>query len=337
MLSCRAKSVFIFAASLSLFCGACWKDEKTPSRGRAVSDISAATGVAVTSATVADAEARGVGDSAESGGENSGSATAPVAVLLQADWAATPSLASKTSPVADAVIASSASGAALSSEPPRPIFRADDPFLPQREAMIDLQIRGRGVDNPTVLAALRRVPRHEFVRAEDLSLAYADQPLIIGHGQTISQPYIVGYMTELLALRADSRVLEVGTGSGYQAAIAAEIAREVVSIEIIDALARPAAERLRRLGYRNITVLSGDGYFGWPPAAPYDAIIVTAAAEHVPPPLLAQLKLGGRMAIPVGRTGWTQNLLLVEKLPDGKILTRNLLPVRFVPLTRERR
>jgi protein-L-isoaspartate(D-aspartate) O-methyltransferase len=160
--------------------------------------------------------------------------------------------------------------------------------------------------------------------------------LPIGHGQTISQPYIVAYMTEILRIEPGNRVLEVGTGSGYQAAILAELAKQVVSIEIIKPLAQTAAKRLERLGYRNITVLDGDGYFGWESAAPYDAIIVTAAATHVPPPLVAQLKPGGRMAIPVGETAWTQNLLLIEKDKDGKLTTRNLIPVRFVPLTRER-
>jgi protein-L-isoaspartate(D-aspartate) O-methyltransferase len=175
------------------------------------------------------------------------------------------------------------------------------------------------------------------VPADALSQAYRDHPMPIGHGQTISQPYIVGYMTELLDLKPDDRVLEIGTGSAYQAAILAEIVREVVSIEIIDALAQSAAKRIRSLGYKNITVISGDGYFGWEERAPYDAIIVTAAAKHVPPPLVKQLKPGGRMAIPVGRTHWTQNLMVVEKALDGSVKSRDMLPVRFVPLTRKRR
>jgi len=159
--------------------------------------------------------------------------------------------------------------------------------------------------------------------------------LPIGHGQTISQPYIVGFMTEKLELEPGDRVLEVGTGSGYQAAILGELVEEVISIEIIEPLARAAAQRLERLGYGNITVLYGDGYYGFEDAAPFDAIIVTAAAAHIPPPLNRQLKPGGRMAIPVGRSGWTQNLLLVEKDSDGEISTRNLMAVRFVPLTGE--
>ena len=202
-----------------------------------------------------------------------------------------------------------------------------------RAAMVRTQIASRGVRNEAVLATLGRVPRHEFVPADQLRAAYEDAPLPIGHGQTISQPYIVAYMTEILRIEAGHHVLEVGTGSGYQAAILAELAKEVVSIEIIKPLAQDAAKRLQRLGYRNITVLHGDGYFGWENAAPYDAIVVTAAATHVPPPLVAQLKPGGRMAIPVGETAWTQNLLLIEKDKDGKLTTRNSIPVRFVPLT----
>ena len=212
-----------------------------------------------------------------------------------------------------------------------------DKFEVKRKAMVTQQIEKRGVKDQRVLHALRRVPRHEFVPASERSIAYEDYPLPIGHGQTISQPYIVGFMTELLQLKPGDTVLEVGTGSSYQAAILAEIVKEVVSIEIIDALAKSAAKRLERLGYKNITVASGDGYFGWKERATFDAIIVTAAADHIPPPLLRQLKVGGRMAIPVGRTGWTQNLLLVEKQEGGKFITRNILAVRFVALTREKR
>ena len=202
--------------------------------------------------------------------------------------------------------------------------------------MVRTQIAARGVAAPAVLAALDRVPRHRFVPPDMAPRAYADRPLPIGHGQTISQPFIVAYMTELLELRPGDRVLEVGTGSAYQAAVLAEIVREVVSIEIIAPLGASPAGRLSALGYRNCTVLEGDGYFGWPDGAPYDAIIVTAAAEHVPPPLIAQLRPGGRMAIPVGASAWTQNLLLIEKDEAGKVTTRNLLPVRFVPLTGRR-
>ncbi len=218
----------------------------------------------------------------------------------------------------------------------RPASDEDRRLQDERAAMVRTQIASRGLRNDAVLATMTRVPRHEFVPTEELRWAYEDGPLPIGHGQTISQPYIVAYMTEILRIEPNDRVLEVGTGSGYQAAILAELAKEVVSLEIIKPLAQSAAKRLERLGYRNITVLDGDGYFGWESAAPYDAIVVTAAATHVPPPLVAQLKRGGRMAIPVGETAWTQNLLLIEKDKDGKLTTRNLIPMRFVPLTRER-
>jgi len=201
-----------------------------------------------------------------------------------------------------------------------------------RRKMVAGQVAARGVTVPAVLDAMRRVPRHEFVPPQARGRAYTDTPLPIGHGQTISQPYIVGFMTAELELDPGDRVLEVGTGSAYQAAILAELVREVVSIEIVEPLARSAAGRLERLGYRNITVLHGDGYFGYEPAAPFDAIIVTAAASHVPPPLVRQLAPGGRIAIPVGR-GFTQNLLLVEKNAAGETSTRNLMAVRFVPLT----
>lgn len=214
----------------------------------------------------------------------------------------------------------------------RPDFSAA-PHAEYRKAMVSAQIAARGVAHPGVLAAMQRVPRHEFVRGVTARSAYADEPLPIGYGQTISQPFMVAYMTEALGVGATDRVLEVGTGSGYQAAILAELVRHVATVEIVGPLAASAAARLERLGYRNITVLHGDGYYGWEPDAPYDAIVVTAAASHIPPPLIAQLKPGGRMAIPVGRTAWTQNLLLVEKSPDGEITTRNLLPVAFVPLT----
>ena len=218
----------------------------------------------------------------------------------------------------------------------RPALDEDRRLRDDRATMVRTQIASRGVRNEAVLATMVRVPRHEFVPTDQLRAAYEDGPLPIGHGQTISQPYIVAYMTEILRVEPGDRVLEVGTGSGYQAAVLAELAKEVVSIEIIKPLAQGAAKRLDRLGYRNVTVLGGDGYFGWESAAPYDAIVVTAAATHVPPPLVAQLKPGGRMAIPVGETAWTQNLLLIEKDKDSKLTTRNLIPVRFVPLTRER-
>jgi protein-L-isoaspartate(D-aspartate) O-methyltransferase len=206
----------------------------------------------------------------------------------------------------------------------------------ERESMVRDQIERKGIASPPVLAAMRRVRRHEFVESRLFGSAYGDYPLPIGHGQTISQPYIVGLMTELLRVEPGHTVLEVGTGSGYQAAVLAELAQHVVSIEIVAPLAQSAAARLERLGYRNVTVVSGDGYFGWEKNAPYDSIVVTAAATHVPPPLIAQLKPGGRMAIPVGETPWTQNLLLIEKDGAGRISTRSVTAVRFVPLTRGR-
>jgi protein-L-isoaspartate(D-aspartate) O-methyltransferase len=184
-----------------------------------------------------------------------------------------------------------------------------------------------------VMQALARVPRHEFVPAEYQSLAYENRPLPIGHGQTISQPYIVALMTDLLQVTPHSKVLEIGTGSGYQAAILAELAAQVKTIEIIQPLGTAASQRLARLQYAHVEVRIGDGYYGWPEAAPFDAIVVTAAADHVPPPLLKQLKVGGRMVIPIGSRFMTQELLLVEKRQDGSLQTRQILPVRFVPLT----
>lgn len=184
-----------------------------------------------------------------------------------------------------------------------------------------------------VLTALAAVPRHEFVPEFAKPLAYENRPLPIGFGQTISQPYIVALMTDLLKVDHDDRVLEVGTGSGYQAAILAELVSEVYTIEIIEPLAVQARERLKRIGYKNITVRAGDGYYGWEDKAPFDAIVVTAAGTHIPPPLIRQLKNGGRMAIPVGSRFLIQQLLLVEKSSHGKVKTRQIIPVRFVPLT----
>lgn len=209
-------------------------------------------------------------------------------------------------------------------------------FRRQRSRMVDQQISARGVRDRAVLSALHTVPRHLFVPEEVRARAYADSPLPIGHGQTISQPYVVGYMTEQLGVAPGDRVLEVGTGSGYQAAILAAMDIEVVSIEIVGALARRSATLLEELGFENVTVIHGDGYYGFEEMAPFDAIIVTAAAAHVPPPLVAQLRPGKRMVIPVGRAGWTQNLLLVEKPEEGRTRTRNLMAVRFVPLTGQR-
>jgi protein-L-isoaspartate(D-aspartate) O-methyltransferase len=192
----------------------------------------------------------------------------------------------------------------------------------------------RAID-PTVLAVMGRVPRHEFVPAAERDSAYEDRPLPIGYGQTISQPYIVALMTDLLKLPRGGTALEVGTGSGYQAAVLAELGARVYTMEIVPQLARDAADRLRNLGYGKVDVRQGDGYHGWPEAAPFDGIVVTAAATQIPPPLVAQLKPGGRMVIPVGPAFMVQQLLLVEKTADGRITTEVLLPVSFVPLTRE--
>jgi len=187
-----------------------------------------------------------------------------------------------------------------------------------------------------VMTAMNKVERHRMVPASQRPYAYENRPLPIGHGQTISQPYIVALMTELIEPDADDVVLEIGTGSGYQAAVLAEIVAHVYSIEIIDALASQAKSRLESMGYDNITTRLGDGYFGWREQAPFDAIVVTAAANHVPPPLIEQLKPGGLMIIPVGGRFTTQTLLLLEKTDDGEIITRQHGAVRFVPLTGKR-
>ncbi len=192
---------------------------------------------------------------------------------------------------------------------------------------------GRDQLNPRVLDALRNVKRHEFVPLENRKRAYKNRPLPIGHGQTISQPYMVAIMTDLLDLDPGDKVLEVGTGSGYQAAILGELIDRVYTIEIIPPLAKEAGERLKHLHYDNIETRVGDGYYGWKEQAPFDAIVVTAAASHIPPPLIRQLKPGGRMVVPVGSRFMTQELLLVEKNAAGDVTTRQLLPVIFVPLT----
>jgi len=209
----------------------------------------------------------------------------------------------------------------------------DDPFTIQRNAMVKEQIADRGIEDAEVLRAMRAVPRHFFVPESLQSRAYDDGPLPIGHGQTISQPYIVAYMTEVLKVRKGDIVLEIGTGSGYQAAILSPLVRKVYTLEIIPELAVSAKKRLNHLGFANVEVKEGDGYYGWPEKAPFDSIIVTAAAGHIPPALIKQLKNGGRMIIPVGGFFMVQNLVLVSKDRQGEIITRNLLPVRFVPLT----
>ena len=190
--------------------------------------------------------------------------------------------------------------------------------------------------NEDVMRSLGTVERHEFVPARQKPFAYENRPLPIGHGQTISQPYIVALMTDLIEPSRDDVVLEIGTGSGYQAAILANIVKHVYSIEIIEALADEATVRLGRLGYNNVTTKLGDGYYGWEEYAPFDAIVVTAAGSHVPPSLIQQLRPGGRMIIPVGGRFMTQQLLLLEKTDDEEVITRQIAAVRFVPLTRER-
>ncbi|MCU0583738.1 MAG: protein-L-isoaspartate(D-aspartate) O-methyltransferase, partial [Syntrophales bacterium] len=206
-------------------------------------------------------------------------------------------------------------------------------FEALRNTMVAEQIVARGVRHEGVLRAMRTTPRHLFVPEDRVSRAYDDAPQPIGHGQTISQPFIVATMTEALQPGGSGAVLEIGTGSGYQAAVLSPLYRKVCSMEIVPELAATAAARLAGMGYRNVEVRRGDGYFGWPEQAPFDAIIVTAAAGHIPPPLIAQLKNNGRMIIPVGNPYMVQHLVLVEKDGRGGITTRSLMSVRFVPLT----
>lgn len=208
-----------------------------------------------------------------------------------------------------------------------------DAYLSAREAMVAVQIESRGVSAPPVLKAMREVPRHEFVPGAHKPDAYKDHPLPIGHGQTISQPYIVAYMTEALGLKPEDKVLEIGTGSGYQAAVLARLSGKVFSVEIICELEREARKTLDRLGYSSVRTRCADGYKGWPEEAPFDAIMVTAAPEQVPQPLLDQLKPGGRLVMPVG-THFTQELILIRKTDKG-FKKESLLPVIFVPMTGE--
>ena len=215
------------------------------------------------------------------------------------------------------------------------VYAEEDEYAKRREAMVKLTIEERGVHNDAVLAAMRKVQRHEFVPEDLRKNAYEDRPLPIGMGQTISQPYIVAYMTELLELEPGAKVLEIGTGSGYQAAVLAEIVEQVYSIEIFDELGTQAKERFQRLNYENVTSKVGDGYYGWEEFAPFDGIIVTCAADHIPPPLIQQLKSGGKMVIPVGGVFQVQRLMLVLKDETGKVSSKNMLPVRFVPLLGE--
>jgi len=216
------------------------------------------------------------------------------------------------------------------------LFAADPPLerSAERGAMVTEQIAARGVTDERVLAAMREVPRHAFVPASWRHAAYADGPLPIGEGQTISQPFIVAIMTQLADLQPGDRVFEIGTGSGYQAAVASRLAGHVWTMELIPSLGERARKTLEELGFRNVTIRAGDGYGGWPEHAPFDAIFVTAAASHIPPPLIEQLKAGGRMIVPVGPAFSTQRLMLVEKDATGRVTTRALFPVSFVPLVR---
>ncbi|MDG5767215.1 protein-L-isoaspartate(D-aspartate) O-methyltransferase [Balneolales bacterium ANBcel1] len=210
----------------------------------------------------------------------------------------------------------------------------NDRYSEQRERMVERQIAARGIEHPLTLDAMRGVPRHLFVPAGQERRAYQDSPQPIGHGQTISQPYIVALMTELIQPWPDMKVLEIGTGSGYQAAVLAEFSDNVYTIEIIEELGRWGEGNLQKAGYDNVHTKIADGYHGWEEHAPFDAIVVTAAADHIPPPLVDQLRNGGRMIIPVGSPFRTQNLMLVQKDGDD-IRTSNVMPVRFVPFTRD--
>jgi protein-L-isoaspartate(D-aspartate) O-methyltransferase len=216
---------------------------------------------------------------------------------------------------------------------PESNWMQDDDNTKQRYTMVKTQIANRGILHSGTLKAMRNVPRHEFVPASYKHQAYRDGPLPIGHGQTISQPYIVAFMTQVIQPRAHFKVLEIGTGSGYQAAILAEIVDSVFTIEIIPELGKQASSRLQKLGYKKVFCKIADGYFGWKEHGPYDAIIVTAAATYIPPPLISQLKVGGYMVIPVGHPFQVQQLMLILK-KENKFSSKTLFPVRFVPFTR---
>jgi len=213
------------------------------------------------------------------------------------------------------------------------LLQQDDKYNKERNDMVRTQIENRGIKNRSTLKAMRNVQRHKFIPPDLISSAYDDRPLPIGYGQTISQPYIVAYMTSVIDPGKKQKVLEIGTGSGYQAAVLAEIVDTVCTIEIITELHKSSSERLKELGYKKILTKNADGYHGWKKYAPFDAIVVTAAAEYIPPPLIEQLKDVGKMIIPVGTPFLTQMLVLVEKKGE-EIFTTNMLPVRFVPLTR---
>ncbi len=213
-------------------------------------------------------------------------------------------------------------------------IRQKDMFEMKRLAMVEDQIISRGISDPLTILAMKKVPRHSFVPESYIDLAYTDRPVPIGYGQTISQPYIVAYMTEVLKPSKGQKALEIGTGSGYQAAVLAEIVDMVYSIEIVPELVIDAKKRLKNLGYRNVLVKQGDGYKGWPGSAPFDLIIVTAALDHIPQPLINQLSDPGRLVIPIGKPSSVQSLVLLTK-KNGKIKKETLTLVRFVPFTRE--
>jgi protein-L-isoaspartate(D-aspartate) O-methyltransferase len=216
------------------------------------------------------------------------------------------------------------------------LLAAADPYQARREQMVRGQIEARGIEQPAVLRALRSTPRHLFVPESLRAQAYEDRPLPIGHGQTISQPFIVALMTELLQLSKQHKVLEIGTGSGYQAAVLAALAGRVFTIEIVPELAQSAANLLETLGVRNVTVRAGDGYHGWTEEAPFDRIILTAAPPEIPQALLGQLRPGGKLVAPVGGGPLAQSLVVVDKLSDGSLKRRNVVPVSFVPMIRKK-
>ncbi len=226
-------------------------------------------------------------------------------------------------------------GGVLFSFPTSPSFSSEDPnLIAARKRMVEHDLKGRDITNPKVLEIMGRVPRHLFVDKSLQSQAYADHPLPIGEGQTISQPYIVALMTQILLVQPGERVLEIGTGSGYQAAVLAELTNQVYTVEIRESLTKLAGQRLKQLGYEMVRVKYGDGYFGWEEYAPFDAIIVTCAANHIPPPLIKQLKEGGRLIIPLGSTTYFQTLTLLTK-KQGKPDIQHLTGVAFVPMTGE--
>ncbi|MGK7396776.1 MAG: protein-L-isoaspartate(D-aspartate) O-methyltransferase [Candidatus Cyclobacteriaceae bacterium M3_2C_046] len=207
----------------------------------------------------------------------------------------------------------------------------DNDFQKERQQMVNQQIKGRGIYQEKILNAMLQVPRHQFVPDQFINQAYEDRPLSIGHGQTISQPYIVALMTKVLQPEPEDKVLEVGTGSGYQAAILSQLVDQVYSVEIIEPLAKNAKEVVNQLNLKNVIIRQGDGYRGWPEKAPFDAIIVTCSPSHIPQPLIEQLKEGGKMVIPVGDSSFTQELVLLSK-QNGKIKRQEIIPVRFVPM-----